>query len=161
MLRAAGTKVVVSIAMLVAAAVGAAGALAAPSDTEGLATTEQRVVPAAPGAFRFLQLGPGESHLVREELGTANPGRVQARISLVYFGQLTDFQLADEESPARVEVIDPLATPLGLPFEAAWRPWEALNPHIDEAMVRQMNQFTAREPDRRRQRRPAGDGLHR
>jgi len=146
MLRAVGTKVVVLIAVLVAVGAGAAGALAAPSDTEGLATTGQRVVPAAPGAFRFLQLGPGESHSVREELGAAGATRAQTRTSLVYFGQLSDFQLADEESPARVEIIDPLATPLGLPFEAAWRPWEALNPQIDDAMVRQVNQFTAASP---------------
>jgi metallophosphoesterase (TIGR03767 family) len=146
MLRAAGTRVVVLIAVLVAVGVGAAGALAAPSDTEGQATTEQRVVPAAAGAFRFLQLGPGEGHTVREELAAAGAARAQTRDSLVYFGQLSDFQLADEESPARVEIIDPLSTPLGLPFEAAWRPWEALNPQIDDAMVRQVNQYTAASP---------------
>ncbi|HEY5815356.1 MAG TPA: hypothetical protein VIS95_03345 [Solirubrobacterales bacterium] len=119
---------------------------AAPSDTEGLATTEQRIVPAAPGAFRFLQLGPGEGYTVREELGAASPGRAATRTSLVYFGQLSDFQLADEESPARVEIIDPLSTPLGLPFDAAWRPWEALEPQISDAMIRQMNLFTAAGP---------------
>lgn len=132
--------------MLVAAALVAPAAVAAPSDTEGQATTEQRIVPAAPGAFRFLQLGAGEPYAVRQELGTAGAGRAANRTSLVYFGQLSDFQLADEESPARVEIIDPLATPLNLPFGSAWRPWEALNPQIDEAMVRQVNQFTAASP---------------
>jgi metallophosphoesterase (TIGR03767 family) len=145
MVRAAGTKVVVLIAILVATGAGAAAALAAPSDTEGQATTEQRVVPAAPGAYRFLQLGAGEPYTVRQELGSAGGSRTATRTSLVYFGQLSDFQLADEESPARVEIIDPLASPT-LPFNAAWRPWEALNPHIDEAMVRQVNQFTAASP---------------
>jgi metallophosphoesterase (TIGR03767 family) len=103
-------------------------------------------VPAAPGAFRFLQLGPGEPYTVRQELGAAGAGRAQSRSSLVYFGQLSDFQLADEESPARVEIIDPLSTPLGLPFDAAWRPWEALEPQISDAMVRQMNLFTGASP---------------
>jgi metallophosphoesterase (TIGR03767 family) len=103
-------------------------------------------VPAAPGAYRFLQLGPGEAYTVREELGAAGVGRTGARTSLVYFGQLSDFQLADEESPARVEVIDPLSTPLNLPFGSAWRPWEALNPQIDDAMIRQLNQFTGASP---------------
>ncbi|HEX2162889.1 MAG TPA: hypothetical protein VHM02_02965, partial [Thermoanaerobaculia bacterium] len=72
--------------------------------------------------------------------------REAARTSLVYFGQLSDFQLADEESPARVEVVDPLSTPLNLPFGSAWRPWEALNPQIDDAMIRQLNRFTATSP---------------
>jgi metallophosphoesterase (TIGR03767 family) len=119
--------------------------VAAPSDTEGLASTEQRVVPGAPGAFRFLQLGAGEPYTVRQELSSAGPGRAGTRTSLVYFGQLSDFQLADEESPARVEVIDPLASP-SFPFNAAWRPWEALEPQIDDAMIRQMNQFAAASP---------------
>jgi metallophosphoesterase (TIGR03767 family) len=103
-------------------------------------------VPAAPGAYRFLQLGAGEPYTVREELGSAGAGRASARTSLVYFGQLSDFQLADEESPARVEIIDPLSTPLNLPFGSAWRPWEALEPQIDDAMIRQLNQFTAASP---------------
>ena len=146
MLRRGRTQLVVLIAAIATAAIVAAGATAAPSDTEGQATTEQRIVPAAPGAFRFLQLGAGEPYTVRQELGTAGGGRAANRTSLVYFGQLSDFQLADEESPARVEIIDPLATPLNLPFGSAWRPWEALNPQIDEAMVRQVNQFTAASP---------------
>ncbi len=103
-------------------------------------------MPAAPGAYRFLQLGVGEAYTVREELGAAGAGRASARTSLVYFGQLSDFQLADEESPARVEIIDPLSTPLNLPFGSAWRPWEALEPQISDAMIRQLNQFTGASP---------------
>jgi metallophosphoesterase (TIGR03767 family) len=129
-----------------AAVVGAPNATAAVSDTIGKTTLEQRVVPAAPGAYRFLQLGAGEPYTVRQDLGTAGSTRAQDRTSLLYFGQLSDFQLADEESPARLEVIDPLSTPLGLPFGAAWRPWEALEPQITEAMVRQVNQFVAASP---------------
>lgn len=138
-------RIGVAIAALAAIAV-APSALAAVSDTEGKTTLEQRVVPAAPGAYRFLQLGAGEPYTVRQELAAAGATRAQDRTSLLYFGQLSDFQLADEESPARVEVIDPLSTPLGLPFEAAWRPWEALEPQITEAMVRQVNQFVAASP---------------
>jgi metallophosphoesterase (TIGR03767 family) len=104
------------------------------------------VVPGPAGAFRYLGLGPGEPYTVRQDLAPADPGRGGRRTSLVYFGQLSDFQLADEESPARVEVLDPLSTPLNLPFGAAWRPWEALEPQLDDAMVRQMNQFAAASP---------------
>ena len=146
MLQVARSKAIVLVAVLATAGIVATAASAAPSDTEGQTTLEQRVVPAGPAAYRFLQLGAGEPYTVRQELGTANPGRTKTRTSLVYFGQLSDFQLADEESPARVEIIDPLATPLNLPFGSAWRPWEALNPQIDEAMIRQLNQFTAASP---------------
>jgi len=145
MLQIAGTKVVVLMAALAVAGAGATAATAAVSDTEGQSTLQQRVVPAAPGAYRFLQLGAGEPYVLRQELGTAAPARAELRTSLVYFGQLSDFQLADEESPARVEVVDPFATPT-FPIGAAWRPWEALNPHVDEAMIQQVNQFTAASP---------------
>jgi len=143
--RVVRSKLVVLMVALAAVAVPAAST-AAPSDTEGQTTLEQRIVPAAPGSFRFLQLGAGEPYTVRQELATAIPGRAEMRTSLAYFGQLSDFQLADEESPARLEIIDPLSTPLNLPFGAAWRPWEALEPQIDDSMIRQVDQFAAAGP---------------
>src|SRR6476661_4007175 len=145
-LRGVGVSFGFVLVVLGVLAASAAVASAAVSDTVGQTSVTQRVVPAAPGAFRFLQLGAGEPYTVREELGTAGASRAANRTSLVYFGQLSDFQLADEESPARLEVIDPLSTPLSLPFGAAWRPWEALEPQIDEAMIRQVNQFAAASP---------------
>jgi metallophosphoesterase (TIGR03767 family) len=44
---------------------------------------------------------------------------------------------------------------LNLPFGSAWRPWEALEPQISDAMIRQLNQFTAASPV------AAGSGAHR
>jgi metallophosphoesterase (TIGR03767 family) len=138
-------RFVVVIAALAAIAV-APNAFAAVSDTVGKSTVEQRIVPAGSGAYRFLGLGAGEPYSVRQDLAAAGAERAAKRTSLVYFGQLSDFQLADEESPARLEVIDPLSTPLNLPFGAAWRPWEALEPQIDEGMIRQVNQFAGASP---------------
>jgi len=145
-LRGAVARLGVALAFLLALAVTATGAGATVSDTAGQTTVGQRVVPAAPGSFRFLQLGAGEPYMVRQDLASAGPTRDQTRTSLSYFGQLSDFQLADEESPARLEVIDPLSSPLNLPFGAAWRPWEALEPQVDEAMIRQVNEFAAASP---------------
>jgi metallophosphoesterase (TIGR03767 family) len=145
-LRGLGMRFVVALAASVALAAMTTVAGAAVSDTAGQTSLTQRVLPAAPGSFRFLQLGAGEPYTVRQELATAGANRAANRTSLVYFGQLSDFQLADEESPARVEAIDPLSTPLNLPFGAAWRPWEALEPQVDEAMIRQVNQFAAASP---------------
>jgi metallophosphoesterase (TIGR03767 family) len=154
-LRARLTRAGVTFAVLIASLAIPAAAGAAPSDTEAQSTVEQRLVPAAPGSFRFLQLGEGEPYTVRQELAEANPERAETRTSLAYFGQLSDFQLADEESPARLEIIDPLSSPLNLPFGAAWRPWEALEPQIDDAMIRQLDQFTGASPV------AGGSGSHR
>ncbi len=115
----------------------------------GLTTLEERIVPDGEPGFNQLETGPGEGYVVREDgLGAAQADRETRRVSLSYFGQLTDFQLADEESPARVEFLDVV----GAPVEAAFRPWEALNPFIDDAMVRQVNAFAAAAPV------AAGDG---
>ncbi|MEO7197402.1 MAG: hypothetical protein ABIZ50_02925, partial [Solirubrobacterales bacterium] len=117
-----------------------------PSGPLGVSTLDSRIVPAGTGAaFRRLELGPGEGFTVREEgLGQARPRRADNRRSLAYIGQLSDFQLADEESPARVESLDPL----GSPVDAAWRPWEAMEPQIDDSMIRQMNSFAEAGPVR-------------
>ena len=147
-------KIGVALAALAAIAMAATVAGAAVSDTAGKTTVGQRVVPEATGAFRFLKLGEGEPYAVREELATAGASRTEKRTSLVYFGQLSDFQLADEESPARVEIADPFASP-SFPVGAAWRPWEALEPQIDDAAIRQLDQFTTASPV------AAGGGGHR
>jgi metallophosphoesterase (TIGR03767 family) len=114
-------------------------------NTLGHTTVQQRVVPFGSEAFISLTLGPGEPYIVRQDLATAGAKRAKKRRSLAYFGQLSDFQLADEESPGRVEFLDP---PNGtqLPFNAAWRPWEALEPQIDDAAIRQLNHFAAASP---------------
>src|SRR4051794_19272590 len=133
-------------------AVAAAGSAGAASNTIGKTTVQQRIVAAPGSGYRTLQLGPGEPYVVRQDgIGTAQPGRAGRRRSLVYFGQLSDFQLADEESPARVEFIDAL----GPPVDAAWRPWEAMEPQIDDQAIRQMNAFAAGSPV------PQGNGKRR
>jgi metallophosphoesterase (TIGR03767 family) len=112
---------------------------------EGFTTVERSVVagaPLDPAKPRFLRLqhGPGWARVVRELVpGQAQAGRETRRGSLTYFAQLTDFQLADEESPARVEAADGAAS-------GAWRPQEALNPFGVDAALRQINRFTSASP---------------
>lgn len=143
------TRVAVAIAALMT--VGAvAVAQAATSDTFGKSTLEQRIVPDSNSGFRFLGLGAGEGYTVRDgaeaggPLGVATSGRDQRRTPLSYFGQLTDFQLADEESPARVEFLDPK----GGAYTSSWRPNEAFNPQEEDAMIRQFNHFATNPPNR-------------
>src|SRR3954468_17144773 len=137
-------------ALCVALALVCASSLAV-ADPRGQTTLQQRIVPDGAAGFDQLGRGPGEPYTVREAgFGAAQPGRENRRVSLAYFGQLSDFQLADEESPARVEFTDPA----GSPVEAAFRPWEALEPFIDDAMIRQVDAFAVagHAPV------PAGDG---
>ncbi|MGN6202833.1 MAG: hypothetical protein ACTHNY_10580 [Solirubrobacterales bacterium] len=119
------------------------------ADPLGQSTVQQRIVPDGSAGFDYLGTGAGEPYTVREAgFGSAQPGREGRRVSLAYFGQLSDFQLADEESPARVEFSDPA----GSPVEAAFRPWEAMEPFIDDAMIRQVDAFSGAAPV------PSGDG---
>jgi 3',5'-cyclic AMP phosphodiesterase CpdA len=115
-----------------AAALAAAGGAAASAPP----TTIDATVSGDPGApYSALRAAPGAPRLTRTDLAAARPGRSARRRSLLYLAQVTDFQLADEESPARVEALDPL----GPPFTAAWRPQEALVPHMVDASLRRLD----------------------
>ena len=91
------------VSFLVLAVTAATPALAgaAPSDTVGQTSLSQRIVPAAPGSFRFLQLGAGEPYTVRQDLAIAGPSRDQERTSLVYFGQLSASPSGPPGGPGR------------------------------------------------------------
>ena len=89
--------------------------------------------------FSLLEEIDGEPHLVREELADAQDGRKKRRKSLIYFGQITDFQLADEESPAREERFD--GDPLEQFSTSGHRPHETLTPHQVELSIRQLDHF--------------------
>ena len=116
--------------------------------TAGRTTLERTITGDDPDqGFQFLRFGPGEPRIVREDLAEAKPGRIARRLSLLYVAQTTDWQLADEESPARVEFFDVTANePLPRPFSAAHRPQEALVPHGVELSIRQLNNFADRSP---------------
>jgi hypothetical protein len=119
------------------------------SDTAGHTTNEQIVADnnaTNDGYDTLATKTPGFNYVVRDGASEANPsfpnapaGRDTRRRSLSYFAQLTDFQLADEESPARVEFLDPGAS-------AAWRPWEALGPFMVDYSMRQVNAFAPASP---------------
>src|ERR687891_2954374 len=81
----------VAVACAALAALTAAVALGATSDTLGKTTVDQRIVPGTlVNGYRFLKKGPGEPYVVRQEgVGTALAGRNLRRSSLVYFGQLS------------------------------------------------------------------------
>ena len=128
-------------AWLVIATLGvAADAHAAP------VTTTARTIQDCDGDNR-LEPAPGERHVdpgapPPEGEACSNDGTRPVRLpetaSLLNVLQLSDFQLVDEESPARVEFLDSTQRAPGLnPFSAAYRPQESLTAQVTEAMVRQ------------------------
>lgn len=115
-------------------------------------TTSYATIGGDAGApYSRLTLRPGWKRVVRDDLGAGpRKRRLARRRSLIYFAQLSDFQLADEESPVRAEALD-LA---GTPFTSAWRPQEALGPFAVDEAIRQVNRFD-QSPIRNRTRRRA------
>jgi metallophosphoesterase (TIGR03767 family) len=134
-------------ALLAAVLVAAPVALGA----DGKSTVDRTITGGDPAeGFQLLNLGPGEGYAVRDEIAAPQTGRDRRRVSLIYFGQISDFQLADEESPARVEFLDP--DPSGT-ARAAWRPQEALQVYEIDQSIRAMNHLTTSPV-------PQGDGTH-
>ncbi len=134
-------------ALALAGLAGPAGASHLANDTQSHTTLEQILEPITDpeAGYTNLQLAPGEGgYVVRDdvenpEIPNALSGRETRRASLTYFSQLTDFQLADEESPARVEFVDPGPS-------SAWRPQEGFTAFQMEATVRQINEYAAASP---------------
>src|SRR4051794_8412078 len=154
-MRGSGARYVALVrglaAFIAAAAValgGSAGAHAAPLEQTTSSYATIGGDPAAP--YSRLGLLAGWKRVVRGDLATARKGRLARRRSLLYFAQLSDFQLADEESPSRAELLD-IA---GSSVKSAWRPQEALEPFTVDEVVRQVNRFDV-SPLRSRGRRHA------
>ncbi|MBA3359394.1 MAG: TIGR03767 family metallophosphoesterase, partial [Thermoleophilaceae bacterium] len=71
-----------------------------------------------------LEPGPRDDYEVRAELGgPPAPDRSRTRVPQIFFGQMTDMHVVDEESPLRVEFLDRI----GPPFTSAYRPQEGLS----------------------------------
>ena len=120
---------------LVVMAAGAPVALATPRDTTAGTVYDEN-------SDNRLDPAPGEEHVVRDDLGEAVPGRERRRVRRIFYGQLTDLHVVDEESPLRVEFLDRVGTP----FTSAYRPQEAMTTQVLDSMVRQVRNATSPIP---------------
>ena len=112
--------------------VAVAGLALAGGATAGTTSLDQTI--GDRNADNRLELLPGEPHLVRGDLGSPKSGRAKRRRQRIFFGQLTDTHVIDEESPLRVEFLDRL----GPPFTSAWRPQEGMTAQVLDLMVRRI-----------------------
>ena len=106
------------------------------ADPAGKSTTEETIRPAAGAASCSSSARAGEDHGVRRH-PSARPssGRASDRRSLAFFAQLTDPQIADEMSPARVDFLDAA----GNEVSSSWRPMEAIGLQVFDQIVRNVN----------------------
>jgi metallophosphoesterase (TIGR03767 family) len=107
-----------------------------------LTTASRTILPAdviRPGterAYRRLGFAGGEAHVLRRDLA-ASPPAGGVRRSIVHLAHLSDMQIADVQSPARMEFLEALPQREALaPFLPAHRPYEALAAHAVDAVVR-------------------------
>ncbi len=101
-------------------------------------------------AYRRLDVGAGEPHLLRPDLApgsgtwTASPGALAGARSLLCLAHVTDLQLADVQSPARFEFLNrELADPRFADLVPVQRPQEALTTHAVDATLRTLNRIGA------------------
>ena len=106
------------------------------ADPAGKTTREETIAPASGTGFAGLRTARGEAHVVRRAPGVrADSRRERRRRSLLFFGQLTDPQIVDEMSPARVDFADAG----GGELKSSWRPQEALGTQTFDSVVRNVN----------------------
>ena len=127
-------------AVMSKAALAAPGSPQAAAELTTLAQTLRAGTAVNDLGFRAVTTGPGEPHVVREELAKAGRGRAASRTSLLSFVHLTDQHIIDVQSPTRVELLDRYAENecAPIPFSSAHRAHEAANARIADAMLRRL-----------------------
>jgi metallophosphoesterase (TIGR03767 family) len=91
--------------------------------------------------YRAVEPGPGEPHLVRDDLTAGIPAAAGPGRALSCLVHITDLQLADVQSPARFEFLNArFADPRYAEIVPVQRPQEALTWHAVDATLRTLGQ---------------------
>lgn len=113
------------------------------SEVEPVTTVERTISVGAPrrsgteATYYSLEGGPGEPHLLRAELGAPEPGERHAPLPVVSLVHVTDLQLADVQSPGRMEFLERRAGRARWgPLVPMHRPQEAMVAHATDALFR-------------------------
>ena len=103
-------------------------------------TLDKTLVPVESPGGNHLEEGPGEPHILRNDL-LVNPTfkrKNPNRLSMSYFTTISDTHLTDEESPTRLAFLHAWTIMWGA-FESFHRPQEDLTPHLLNTQVRTTN----------------------
>ncbi|SEO47012.1 TIGR03767 family metallophosphoesterase [Actinacidiphila rubida] len=118
----------------------ATAAAATPQAGPAVTTLDRTLVRTDLGNGYFgITTGPGEPHLVRRLFPSGTPPQMTR--SLIAFAQISDMQIMDQKSPARVEYLDEYDD-AGAPHFASWgtdsayRPHEMLSAQLADSMCR-------------------------
>ena len=99
-------------------------------------------------AYRAIEIGAGEPHVLRDDFGVTGPGSESERDpgrALACLAHITDLQLADVQSPTRFEFINAhFVDPRYAEIIPVQRPQEALTTHAVDATLRTLG--SARGP---------------
>ncbi len=113
-----------------------------------LTTLKRRLVPSLAFLEKALGLnmnvGAGESLSVRNDLCERGCELKANPKTLLFFGQISDAHVLDEESPARLVAAEEYLEKLGV--HSAFRPQDDLTPHVLNSMVESMNEIAKRTP---------------
>ncbi len=105
---------------------------------EGVLGPGEVARPAERQAYRRLAAGPGAARIRRDELGTGGRRR-SSSLSLAFLAHVTDLQLADVQSPGRLEFMEAYRGHPGADaLIPAQRPQEALCAHAMASMVHEL-----------------------
>jgi metallophosphoesterase (TIGR03767 family) len=118
--------------LMLGALVAALGCTAGEAQARPATTLVQTIVDR--NGDNLLDTGPGEAHVLRQDLGVKSSVAAKKKRNLAFFAQLTDTHVVDEESPLRVEFTDKY----GAIFTSAYRPQEGLSAQVMNEMVEQV-----------------------
>ncbi|MFJ4428861.1 TIGR03767 family metallophosphoesterase [Streptomyces bobili] len=114
-----------------------------------LAATVKMGSPDAAG-YKKVVAAPAEPHIVRAVFSSRR-STTSGKRPLIAFGQMSDLHIIDDQSPMRVEFLDPYADAgpphfASYPTGGSYRPQEMLSTHMTDALCRALKNISLSAP---------------